>query len=176
VTPPAAACGRLPLRGATPADRRSRIRGVHLGGSAVVAAACLLAGEHASACELSLLEHRSGRELLRVPQATPQLRVAFTHSVLGTPVEDRYAWRDGTWRLVEERFEGQGYGLPHAAGAGERLERAGDGWRLALDRAVQPLLIRAPAVTRMRLVLDDGRSWPLTGLAAGAIDVRALAC
>ena len=135
-----------------------------------------MASGPAAACELSLLEHRSGRELLRVLQAAPRLSVAFTHSVLGTPVEDRYVWRGGSWRLVEERFEGQGYGLPHTAGAGERLERDGDGWRLALDRAVQPLLIRAPAVTRMRLVLDDGRSWPLTGLAAGAIDVRALAC
>lgn len=130
----------------------------------------------ADACELSLLEHRSGRELLRVAQAAPQLRVAFTHSVLGTPVEDRYVWRGGAWRLVEERFEGQGYGLPHAAADGERLERDGAAWRLRLDREVQPLLIRAPAAAQMRLVLDDGRSWPLTGLAAGAIDVRALAC
>ncbi len=143
---------------------------------AAVAALVASAIGPASACELSLLEHRSGRELLRVARAEPRLSVAFTHSVLGTPVEDRYVWRGGAWRLVEERFEGQGYGLPHAAGAGERLERDGEVWRLQLDRAVQPLLIRAPAAAQMRLVLDDGRSWPLTGLAAGAIDVRALAC
>jgi len=145
-------------------------------GRAVVAAALVTAIGPTAACELSLLDHRSGREVLRVPMTTPQLRVAFTHSVLGTPVEDRYAWRGGAWRLVEERFEGQGYGLPHAAGAGERLERDGDGWRLTLEREVQPLLIRAPAAAQMRLLLDDGRSWPLTGMAAGAIDVRALAC
>jgi hypothetical protein len=80
------------------------------------------------------------------------------------------------WRLIEERFEGQGYGLPHVAGPGERLERDGEVWRLTLERTVQPLLIRAPAAARARLVLDDGRVWPLTGLAVGAIDVRALAC
>ncbi len=123
-----------------------------------------------------MLEHRSGNELLRVPLAAPQLRVAFTHSVLGTPVEDRYAWRGGAWRLVQERFEGQGYGLPHVAGPGEQLERDGEVWRLTLERTVQPLLIRAPAAAQMRLLLDDGRAWPLTGLATGAIDVRALAC
>ncbi|MFO1220031.1 MAG: DUF1850 domain-containing protein [Burkholderiaceae bacterium] len=146
------------------------------GGAAFVAAALLLAAGTANACELSLAEQRSGRELLRAPLPAATLRVAFTHSVLGTPVEDRYVWRDAGWHLVEERFEGEGYGLPHAAGAGERLERDGSAWRLRLDRAVQPLLIRAPAVAQMRLVLDDGRSWPLTGLAHGAIDVRALSC
>lgn len=135
-----------------------------------------LAGQAGVACELRLAEYRSGRELLRVPLAAPQLRVAFTHSVLGTPVEDRYHWRGGAWRLVEERFEGQGYGLPHAAGPGERLERDGKGWRLRLDRAVQPLLLRTPAVADVRIVLDDGRAWSLNGLTAGAIEVRPPSC
>ena len=36
-----------------------------------------------------------------------------------------------------------GYGLPYAAGPGEQLERAGAGWRLQLDRPVQPLVVRA---------------------------------
>ena len=147
-----------------------------MGGRAFVAAACLVVAGHAGACELSLTEHRSGRELLRAAMPAPQLRVAFTHSVLGTPVEDRYVWRSGAWRLVDERFEGHGYGLPHAAADGERLERDGDGWRLQLDRPVQPLVLRAPAVAQVRLVLDDGRVWPLTGLAACAIEVRALSC
>jgi hypothetical protein len=45
----------------------------------------------------------------------------FEHSVLGTPVEDRYRFTPRGWRaLVEERFDGEGYGLPHAAGPGER--------------------------------------------------------
>ena len=147
-----------------------------IGRQAVGAAALALVCGPAIACELRLADHRSGRELLRAPLAAAQLRIAFTHSVLGTPVEDRYVWRGNAWRLVEERFEGQGYGLPHAAADGERLERDGAVWRLVLDRPVQPLLIRAPAVAQMRLMLDDGRSWPLTGLADGAIDVRALAC
>jgi hypothetical protein len=147
-----------------------------IGGRAAVAAALAIACGSSAACELRLAEHRSGRELLRAPLAAAELRIAFRHSVLGTPVEDRYVWRDPAWRLVEERFEGQGYGLPHAADAGEQLEREGEVWRLRLDREVRPLLIRAPAVAQMRLVLDDGRSWPLTGLADGAIDVRALAC
>jgi hypothetical protein len=149
--------------------RRAARRGAALLGLALV-------GQAGVACELRLAEHRSGRELLRAPLAAPQLRVAFTHSVLGTPVEDRYQWRSGAWRLVEERFEGQGYGLPHAAGPGERLERDGNGWRLRLDREVQPLLLRAPAAADVRIVLDDGRAWSLTGLTADAIGVRSPTC
>jgi aspartyl protease family protein len=38
MTTPEAACGRLPLEGATPADRRSRIRGVHLGMLGIIGA------------------------------------------------------------------------------------------------------------------------------------------
>ena len=163
-------------RTATPAARQSRFRGVHWGDRAFVAAILLLAAAGARACDLLLTEHRSGRELLRAPIDAATLRIAFTHSVLGTPVEDRYVWRDGAWRLVEERFEGQGYGLPHAAVDGERLERDGPAWRLVLDRTVQPLLLRAPAAAQMRLVLGDGRAWSLTGLSREAIEVRALAC
>ena len=101
----------------------------------------------APACELVLTEHRSGRALARLPldPAQPAADVAFTHSVLGTPVLDRYVWRHSTqgWRahLVEERFEGEGYGLPSAAAPGERLLRDGAGWRLLLDRVVEPLVI-----------------------------------
>jgi hypothetical protein len=36
--------------------------------------------------------------------------------------------------LVEERFEGEGYGLPSAAGPGERLLRDGAGWRVSLPK------------------------------------------
>src|SRR5262245_52535103 len=38
MTTPEAACGRLPLEGATPAARQSRFRGVHLGTLGVLAA------------------------------------------------------------------------------------------------------------------------------------------
>lgn len=130
----------------------------------------------AVACELSLLEHRSGRELLRTALPLPQLRVAFTHSVLGTPVEDRYLWRAGAWRLVEERFEGEGYGLPHIAAAGERLERTERGWRLLLDREVAPLVVRALPAQQMRVLLDDGRAWPLAELGAPSIEIRVEGC
>ena len=71
-----------------------------------------------------LTEHRSARELATLPldPARPAARIDFTHSVLGTPVHDHYEWRaQGTaWRahLVDERFEGDGYGLPNAAGRG----------------------------------------------------------
>ena len=108
-------------------------------GALLALALCLpLIGQ---ACELVLSEHRSQRELMRLPldPAKPRADVAFTHSVLGTPVLDRYVWRHSAqgWRahLVEERFEGEGYGLPSAAGPGERLLRHGAGWRLLLDWA-----------------------------------------
>jgi hypothetical protein len=64
-------------------------------------------------------------------------------------VEDHYRFRPGTdgWRahLVAERFQGDGYGLPHTAGPGERLRRDGSGWRLETDRLVHPLVVRALA-------------------------------
>jgi len=133
----------------------------------------------ATACELRAQEHRSGREVLRAPLTgggVPEMRVSFVHSVLGTPVEDRYRWRDGTWVLVEEHFEGQGYGLPHAAGSGERLERTANGWRLHLERQVEPLVIRPLLAQRMRLSLDDGRTWLLGHLTTQAVELRAEGC
>jgi hypothetical protein len=155
--------------------RRPPCAGRHAVAAAAAWLLALLAGP-AAACQLSLLEHRTGRELLRTALPLPQLRVAFTHSVLGTPVEDRYLWRAGAWRLVEERFDGEGYGLPHIAAQGERIERAGAGWRLLLDREVTPLVVRALPAQQMRLLLDDGRVWPLADLGAPSIEIRVEAC
>jgi len=148
----------------------------------VAAAACLGAAGSATACELLASEHRSGREVLRAAlpvtsgHAAPELRVSFVHSVLATPVEDRYQWRAGTWVLVEERFEGEGYGLPHAAAAGERLERTPEGWRLHLARAVHPLVVRPLLAQRMRLTLDDGRTWLLGQLTTQSLELRLQGC
>jgi hypothetical protein len=132
-------------------------------GVAAVALAAAAAGSLAAppaGCALLLSDHRSGEPLARVPlpAAEPALRVAFTHSVLGTPVEDRYVFRPGPdgWHavLVEERWQGEGYGLPIEAGAGERLERDGDGWRLRLARVVHPLVVLALPSQRMRVIVD----------------------
>lgn len=113
--------------------------------AAAAAAACALLNLTATAaCDLVLTEHRSGRELARLPldQQTPVAAVSFTHSVLGTPVVDHYEWRNGKAHLVEERFEGDGYGLPNAAGSGQTMARDGAGWRLHLDRIVDPLVMQ----------------------------------
>jgi hypothetical protein len=135
------------------------------------------------ACELVLSEHRAARELMRLPLSAqrPRFQIAFEHSVLGTTVTDHYEMRahdDGTWRahLVEERFSGDGYGLPYAATApGERLVRDGDGWRLMLDRLVHPLVLLAPAAQRLRL--DTGEVQVLlAGLSLQSIAVRADGC
>lgn len=132
---------------------------------------------HALACELQVLEHRSGRALLSAPLPQATITLGFTHSVLGTAVRDRYAWREGRWWLVEERFEGEGYGLPHAAQPGETLERDGDGWRLRLNREVHPLVVRPLPAQRMRVELDDGRAWPLGSLSTTqAVELRAVSC
>jgi hypothetical protein len=131
-------------------------------------AAALLGPAGVSACTLVLADHRSGHLLARVPldPAAPGLRVAFTHSVLGTPVEDRYVFRPGPegWQavLVEERWQGEGYGLPIAAGPGETLERDGEGWRLTLQRPVHPLVVRSLPSQRMRVIVD-GRPPMLLG-------------
>lgn len=143
----------------------------------------------ATACELRAQEHRSGREVLRAAlvvgrpagapsdaPAVPEMRVSFVHSVLATPVEDRYQWRGGTWVLVEERFAGEGYGLPHVAQEGERLERTPDGWRLHLERTVEPLVVRPLLAQRMRLTLDDGRTWLLGQLSTQSLELRMHGC
>jgi hypothetical protein len=136
----------------------------------------LAAGAATHACEVVLREHRSGAELMRLPldAAAPELRIAFEHSVLGTTVVDRYRFTPAP-RLVEERFRGEGYGLPHAAGPGERLERDGEGWRLVLDRAVDPLVVRPLPQQRMRIVLA-GRELVLASLGARAVEIAAFGC
>ncbi|MCW5635979.1 MAG: DUF1850 domain-containing protein [Rubrivivax sp.] len=167
--------GRRPAGAAVaPAARLAVLLATQLGGPPAAS------GAPAAACELVALEHRSGREVLRVPLAAaseaPELRLGFVHSVLGTPVEDRYRWHRGAWLLVEERFEGQGYGLPHAAGPGERLERTPTGWRLQLARTVHPIVVRPLPAQRMRLALADGRTWLLGGLTTQAVELRAEGC
>lgn len=114
------------------------------------------------ACDLVVSEHRSGKEVLRWPSNTTPVRfeVSFTHSVLGTPVLDRYEFRfeRGQWRayLVEEIHEGQGYGLPYGATeSGQQYERVGDGWRLTLNRLVDPLVQLPLPSQNIRLTMQD---------------------
>lgn len=129
-----------------------------------------------STCELRLTDHRSGRELARLPldPRSPELRIAFEHSVLGTTVIDRYRFTPAPL-LVEEEFEGEGYGLPTAAGPGERLERVGHRQRLTLARSVDPLVVRALAGPRMRLLLPQGELL-LASLGAPAVALQAVGC
>ena len=136
--------------------------------------ACVLFAPAAPGCELVLSEHRSERELLRVPLAQPSVRIAFEHSVLGTTVIDRYEFRPHAV-LVEERFDGTGYGLPHAAAPGERLTHDTTGSRLELQRVVHPLVVRPLPAQRMRLLLDAGPML-LGTLSSQAIELRASGC
>jgi hypothetical protein len=118
----------------------------------------------ASACTLVLADHRSNQPLGRLPldPEAPGFRVAFTHSVLGTPVEDRYVFRRGAdgWQavLVEEHWLGEGYGLPSAAEPGETLVRDDSlgpgGWRLTMQRLVHPLVVLALPSQNMRVIID----------------------
>ena len=145
--------------------------------AAFIATACVAAlPGAASACELRLTDHRSGRALVALPldASAPELRVAFEHSVLVTTVIDRYRFTPHAV-LVEEEFEGEGYGLPHAAGPGERLERVGQRMRLSLARAVDPLVIRALPSQRMRLLLPD-RELLLGTLGAESVLIEAQGC
>jgi hypothetical protein len=147
-----------------------------------LAAWALLGAAAAPTCELVLSEHRSQRELLRLPldTALPTAQVAFTHSVLGTPVSDRYVWRQdaGQWRahLVEERFEGDGYGLPNAAAAGETLVRVGDGWRLQLDRVVHPLVVLPLPAQHMRVIVAGREALPLAALSTKSVQFGVDGC
>lgn len=136
----------------------------------------------AQACELVLTEHRSGILLTRLPLNSnlPSADIAFTHSVLGTPVLDRYVWKSSPqgWRahLIEERFEGEGYGLPSQPASGERLERHGSGWRLHLNRVVDPLVVLPLPAQSMRIVLPDQREFLLGQLSQKSIEMRAENC
>jgi len=144
--------------------------------------ACLSLHSALQACELVLSEHRSGVFLIRLPlnSTLPTADIVFTHSVLGTPVLDRYVWRFGPhgWRanLIEERFEGEGYGLPTQAAAGERLERYGAGSRLLLNRVVDPLVVLPLPAQSMRIVLPDQREFLLSQLSLKSIEMRAENC
>ncbi|MFM7531730.1 MAG: DUF1850 domain-containing protein [Rubrivivax sp.] len=121
---------------------------------------------------------RSGRELQRLAldPREPEIRIAFEHSVLGTTVIDRYRFTPAPV-LVEEEFEGEGYGLPAAPGPGERLERVGAGLRqrLSLWRLVDPLVVRPAASTRTRLLRPEGELL-LASLGAPSVAFEALAC
>ncbi len=138
------------------------------------ALACVLLAPAVAGCELVLREHRSGRMLQRVALAEPGVSIAFEHSVLGTTVIDRYEFRPHAV-LIEERFDGQGYGLPYAAGPGERLTRNAQGSRLELERSVDPLVVRPLPAQRMRLLLPSGPLW-LGELTTQAIQIHAVGC
>lgn len=127
-------------------------------------------------CELRLSEPRSGRELMRLPLTVkdPHIRIAFEHSVLGTTVIDHYRFMPRPV-LVEEDFEGDGYGLPSTAGPGERLEVNGTRKRLVLSREVNPLIVRALRDQRMRLLLPQGELL-LASLGASAVLFEAEGC
>jgi hypothetical protein len=137
----------------------------------------------AIACELVLSEHRSERVLTRLAldPARPAAQIAFTHSVLGTPVVDYYQWRAngaGQWRahMVQEHYEGDGYGLPNAAATGERLVRDGNGWRLYLDRVVHPLVVLPLPSQSMRVLIGTRAAVLLGSLSDKSIDMRAENC
>ena len=72
---------------------------------------------------------------------------------------------------IEERRDGR----TRFAGPGETLQRDGAGWRLLLDRAVDPLVVRPLPAQRMRIVLAD-RELLLATLSSAAIEIAARGC
>jgi hypothetical protein len=152
------------------------VKAVVLPAGLLAALLAALTSFSAQGCELVLSEHRSQRELLRLPLdvAAPAARIAFEHSVLGTTVTDHYRFEPHAV-LVQEDFEGSGYGLPHMAAAGETLQRRGDGWQLMLRREVQPLVVRPLPALRMRLELN-GTTHLLGRLSGEAIEINATGC
>jgi hypothetical protein len=140
----------------------------------------------ASACELMLRTQRTDYTVLRIPLAvtSPTFTLAFEHSVLGTTVRDRYeirtdAARQTLW-LTEERFSGEGYGLPHAAnGTSEVLQRTDEGWLLKTNRLIDPLVVRPLRSQAMRLIVGT-QTWLLADLAHteanAAIEISSETC
>jgi hypothetical protein len=145
--------------------------------AALALTACAAAASPgANACELLLRDARSGRELQRLPldPRGPEIRIAFEHSVLGTTVIDRYRFTPRPV-LVEEEFEGEGYGLPASPGPGERLERVGARQKLTLERPVDPLVVRALTGPRIRLLHAQGELI-LSSLGAPSVAFEARHC
>lgn len=155
------------------------LRGAAVRSSAMLGLMAVLAAPAAGvgACELRLLEHRSGQLLMRLPldPTSATLQVAFEHSVLGTTVIDTYRFTPAAV-LIEESFEGEGYGLPHAAGPGERLSRQGVRQRLQLNRRIDPLIIRPLPEQRMRLVMPTHDLLLSSVSASAALELRAQDC
>lgn len=149
---------------------------------ALFGASAALAPFVGRACDLVLAEHRSGKELLRWPitQRPIQFSVSFVHSVLSTPVSDRYEARqvDGQWKLylVQETHEGQGYGLPYGATAdGERYVRTEKGWQLTMNRLVDPL-VQLPLPSQSVTLHLPGRSVLLGDLSVRSILIEVQDC
>lgn len=117
-----------------------------------------------SPCYLTLKEHRSDQLLAqwKMPDGPVRFSVEFIHSVLNTPVQDIYEMRahHGQWRahLVQEVFQGQGYGLPYAAtDSSETMIRDGETWRLTLDRVIDPFIQLPLPSQEITLVWGDSR-------------------
>lgn len=136
----------------------------------------VVSSQPAPVCELRAMDARSQRELGRWPldAQSPEIRIAFEHSVLGTTVIDRYRFMPHPV-LVEEEFEGEGYGLPAAPGPGEQLVRVGSRQRLLLQRPVVPLTVRAVPTQRMRVLLPQGELL-LASLGASSVTLDAPGC
>ena len=78
--------------------------------------------------------------------------------------------------LTEERFEGEGYGLPNAAGPGETLVRDGAGWRLQLDRVVDPLVVLPLPAQQMRVLVDERPAVQLGALSRVSVAMHVERC
>lgn len=136
----------------------------------------------ACSCELVLTEHRTGRVAARWTATVQPVRfgISFEHSVLGTTVRDQYEMRPHAGRarahLVEEVFDGEGYGLPYAAlQPGEALTSAVAGSRLVLDRVIDPLVVRTLPAQNARLEFA-GRTTRLADLGGQSLAVETQGC
>ena len=128
------------------------------------------------ACELLMRDHRSGGELARwsMNAAQPQIQIAFEHSGLGTTVTDTYRFTPRAV-LVQEAFEGNGYGLPAAPAPGETLRHDGARSVLTLHRVVDPLVVRNLPAQRMRLLMGE-REFLFASLPSPSIELLAQHC
>lgn len=98
--------------------------------------------------------------------------MSFRHSVHGTEVVDRYQVRNGRVVLVEESFEGEGYGLPSSLQPGERISVQGDRTTLHTAREVTPLAVRASRAQRTTVHVDAPYARTLILAELGEIGVR----
>ncbi len=137
----------------------------------------MLGASGALACEIRLLEHRSGAWLQSIALGSARhIDLTYLHSVTKTPVRETLALDAHGFTQQRIEFFEQGPGLPTEALAGERFVRLAD--RFVYDNMQRPLALLVMRVDpAQRQTLETGAAaFSLTRWGAKALQLQAHEC